>query len=226
VPRRRRAPLTLCALCSRAPSRQADFYRLASLACESADRRAAMAALLAAGTFCEREACCRRQHLATLFGQQLAPRGTALPHERCCDVCTALAATTTDAAGAGTIAGHTPGRAPATASSAAASFSAAASPGASARRDVSGVAVDVLRVLTEQNANAAASGQGDGSLAPAKLTCAPRARHKRATSAPLAGRRSMRRPHMPRTLSYHDCHTCPLVGDCARSSMQGGQAVR
>ena len=132
-----------------------DYYRLASLACESADRYAAMATLNAAGEFCEagHDGGCRRQRFATLFRQALAPRGSAeLPHARCCDACNAGAAS--GAAGPS-------------------SSSGAAADGASttgARADVGTAALEALRVLAELNSAAAASGASDGGQAPAKLT--------------------------------------------------------
>ena len=146
-----------------------DYFRLVSLACDSPDRHAAMAALNAAAGFCEEGGCCRRARFATLFRQPLAPRDTAprdtaprgtprgttgLPHARCCDGCTALAeraAVDTPAggeAGVGVDGGQLDGFV----------------------RDVGEVAVEALRVLGSLNGAAAAAGVTDGGMAPAKLT--------------------------------------------------------
>ena len=68
--------------------RPADLYRLASLACESRDRSAAMGQLFAAASYCEQQTC-RRAHLSSLFAQPtndcwgVAERR----RERCCDCC-------------------------------------------------------------------------------------------------------------------------------------------
>ncbi len=81
--------------------RPSDYYRLASLACECNDRRAALRQLHAAGEYAE-GAHCRRHYLQHLFSQPLRPR----EHQAsCCDVC--AAETTRDASSPTAPAGRT-----------------------------------------------------------------------------------------------------------------------
>ncbi|KAL1510601.1 hypothetical protein AB1Y20_006902 [Prymnesium parvum] len=76
-----------------------DMYRLASLACESRDRSAAMAQLMAAASYCEAPASCRREAFSTLFQQPVHQcwADGARRRRRCCDNCAAPPA---EAAGA------------------------------------------------------------------------------------------------------------------------------
>ena len=126
-----------------------DYYRLASLACESSDRHAALGALRAAGCYCEDGSKCRRQQLAELFGQHLAPREGAEARSRCCDVCAAQVSATSSI------------------SATASSYDEAGAQGSLPMRDVSALAAEALRQLLALNRQSASS---DGGPAPAKLT--------------------------------------------------------
>lgn len=123
-----------------------DFYRLASLACDTSDRAAAWRALVGSGRFCEMRHCCRRECLASLFGQSLPARVGAVSLGQCCDVCAAASA------------------------EAATPSASIAHRSTLEEMDVSPLAIDALRCLAELNDAAAAEGVTDGGAAPAKLT--------------------------------------------------------
>ena len=133
-----------------------DFFRLASLAAESRERDAALAQLRAAGEFCEDDGACRRQKLATLFGQPLQPRAAAAAAASCCDVCAAAAATAAAAAAA--------------AGGAAAAGAGSGSAQRPAQAHVLPQVVGLLRLLQRKN-QAAMEADATGGAAAAKLTC-------------------------------------------------------
>ena len=106
--------------------------------------------------------CCRRERLASLFGQPLHPTNRATG-AACCDVC-ALAAASPAADPAAD-----PATATATATATGAEVGLAAAAAASVSVPVGGAARAVLRLVSELN-DRAASVEGEGGAAPAKLT--------------------------------------------------------